>query len=100
MFDLAPRHGPILTRLTQVRASAAADGADRDAAIHDGFGRVNHVNSYNALSKQFIHEDLSSYLDEQFKGEYLDQYTLREPKARMPLYHLVGALDPLTAPRG
>lgn len=68
-----------------------------DAAIHDGFGRVNQVNSYNALSKQYIHEDLSSYLDEQFKGEYLDQYTLREPKARMPLYHLVGALDPLTA---
>ena len=68
-----------------------------DAAIHDGFGRVNQINSYNALSKQYIHEDLSSYLDEQFKGEYLDQYTLREPKARMPLYHLVGALDPLTA---
>lgn len=67
-----------------------------DAAIHDGFGRVNQVNSYNALSKQFIHNDLSEYLDDQFKGEYLDQYTLREPKARMPLYHLIGALDPLT----
>jgi L-alanine-DL-glutamate epimerase-like enolase superfamily enzyme len=67
-----------------------------DAAIHDGFGRINHCNSYNALSKEFIHEDLATYLDEQFKGEFLDQYTLREPKPRMPLYHLVGALDPLT----
>ncbi len=67
-----------------------------DAAIHDGFGRVNHVNSYNALSKQFLNHDLSEYLDKQFKGEYLDKYTLREPKARMPLYHLIGAIDPLT----
>src|SRR5690606_18986927 len=45
----------------------------------------------------FMNFDLSEYLDERFKGEYLDQYTLREPKARMPLYHLIGALDPLTA---
>jgi L-alanine-DL-glutamate epimerase-like enolase superfamily enzyme len=34
-------------------------------------------------------------LSPDFSGEYLDQYTLREPKPRMPLYHLVGALDPL-----
>lgn len=67
-----------------------------DAAIHDGYGRINQVNSFNALSKQYVHADLSEYLDKQFKGEYLDQYTLREPKPRMPLYHLVGALDPLT----
>ncbi len=67
-----------------------------DAAIHDGFGRVNQINSFNGLSKAFVSSDLSEYLDKQFKGEYLDQYTLREPKPRMPLYHLVGALDPLT----
>ena len=67
-----------------------------DAALHDAYGRVNGVNSYNALSDEFMNHDLSHYLDEQFAGEYLDQYTLREPKERMPLYHLVGAIDPLT----
>ena len=67
-----------------------------DAAIHDAYGRVNEVNSYDALSADYMNDDLSEYLDEQFKGEYLDQYTLRQPKARMPLYHLVGAIDPLT----
>ncbi|MCA9026778.1 MAG: hypothetical protein KDA86_16345 [Planctomycetaceae bacterium] len=67
-----------------------------DAALHDAFGRVNEVNSYNALSADFMSHDLSEYLDNQFAGEYLDQYTLREPKERMPLYHLVGAIDPLT----
>ncbi len=67
-----------------------------DAALHDAFGRVHERNSYNMLSSEFMSYDLASYLDEQFKGEYLDQYTLREPKPKLPLYHLVGALDPLT----
>lgn len=67
-----------------------------DAALHDAYGKVNNVNSYNALGKDFIGHDLSETLDERFKGKYLDAYTLREPKDRMPLYHLVGALDPLT----
>lgn len=67
-----------------------------DAALHDAYGRVHNVNSYNALTSKFMNHDLSEYLDKQFAGEYLDKYTLREPKPRMPLYHLVGALDPLT----
>jgi L-alanine-DL-glutamate epimerase-like enolase superfamily enzyme len=67
-----------------------------DAAVHDAYGRAHNLNSYNTLSKEFVNYDLSEYLDEQFAGEYLDQYTLRQPKERLPLYHLVGALDPLT----
>lgn len=67
-----------------------------DAALHDAYGRLHNANSYNTLSSKFMNYDLSEYLDEQFKGEYLDQYTLRTPKERMPLYHLVGAIDPLS----
>ncbi|HEX4070289.1 MAG TPA: mandelate racemase/muconate lactonizing enzyme family protein [Planctomycetaceae bacterium] len=67
-----------------------------DAALHDAFGRANDANSYDLLSSKQMNDDLSIYLDSQFKGEYLDKYTLRQPKERLPLYHLVGALDPLT----
>ena len=67
-----------------------------DAAIHDGFGKANGINSYDGLSKDFMNHDLSHYLNEKFVGKYLDQYTLRKPKPKMPLYHLIGALDPLT----
>jgi len=67
-----------------------------DAALHDAYGRAAGMNSYNMLSEEFMNCDLSEFLDERFEGEYLDQYTLRTPKERMPLYHLVGALDPLT----
>ncbi|MCA9050058.1 MAG: hypothetical protein KDA89_15080 [Planctomycetaceae bacterium] len=80
-----------LPALAQLVATSAID-----AAIHDGYGRANKANCFNVLSSEFCNEDLSYYLDDSFKGEFLDRYTLREPVARLPLYHLVGALDPLT----
>ncbi len=68
-----------------------------EAAVHDAFGRVHQANSYNLLGREFIERDLASFLLPEFAGEYLDQYTRREPLAKLPLYHLIGALDPLTA---
>jgi L-alanine-DL-glutamate epimerase-like enolase superfamily enzyme len=67
-----------------------------EAAIHDAYGKALGRNSYNTLDREFVNADLSAWLTDEFAGEYLDRYTLREPKARIPLYHLVGALDPLT----
>jgi L-alanine-DL-glutamate epimerase-like enolase superfamily enzyme len=66
-----------------------------EAAIHDAYGKTLGANSYNLLSAEFVHHDLAHYLTPEFAGEFLDRYTLREPKVKMPLYHLVGALDPL-----
>jgi L-alanine-DL-glutamate epimerase-like enolase superfamily enzyme len=40
--------------------------------------------------------DLSKYIGPEFKGEYLDRYVMKTPKASMPLYHLAGAVDPIT----
>lgn len=80
-----------IPRLAQLVAASPLD-----AALHDGFGKVNHRNSYNTLGAEFMPHDLAYYLDDQFAGEYLDKYTLREPKKTIPIYHLVGALDPLT----
>jgi L-alanine-DL-glutamate epimerase-like enolase superfamily enzyme len=68
-----------------------------EAAVHDAQGKALGVNSYNLLGPEFVSQDLAAYLEPAFAGEYLDRYTSREPKAKMPLYHLVGALDPLTA---
>src|SRR5208283_1907100 len=62
----------------------------------DAYGRALGQNSYDLLGPEFVNRDLAAYLTPEFAGEFLDRYTLRQPKARMPLYHLVGALDPLT----
>ncbi|MCH2202315.1 MAG: hypothetical protein MK102_10115 [Fuerstiella sp.] len=67
-----------------------------DAAFHDAYGRVHRSCCFNLLSADYCNDDLSFYLDDQFSGEFPNQYTRREPVARLPLYHLVGALDPLS----
>jgi L-alanine-DL-glutamate epimerase-like enolase superfamily enzyme len=80
-----------MPRLAQLVAASPTE-----AAIHDAYGRALGINSYNALGPEFVGRDLGHYLAPEFAGEYLDRYTLRQPKPTMPLYHLVGALDPLT----
>ena len=66
-----------------------------DAAIHDAFGKVHGRSCYHTYGAEFVTHDLSRYLGAPFKGEYLDRYVAAEPKPRMPLYHLIGAVDPL-----
>jgi L-alanine-DL-glutamate epimerase-like enolase superfamily enzyme len=67
-----------------------------EAAIHDAFGKILGRNSFDLLGPEWVNADLAAYLDERFAGEYLERYTLRAPRPTMPLYHLVGALDPLS----
>jgi L-alanine-DL-glutamate epimerase-like enolase superfamily enzyme len=68
-----------------------------EAALHDAFGNALAKSSYQVLGPEFVNRDLAGYLTPEFAGETLDLYTTPEPQPRMPLYHLVGALDPLTA---
>lgn len=76
--------------LAQLVAASPLEGA-----IHDAYGKAHGQNSYNLLGVDWVSADLARYLSADFAGEYLDRYTLRQPKSRMPLYHLIGALDPL-----
>ncbi len=66
-----------------------------DAAIHDAYGKVLGLNCFHTYGPEFLRNDLGHYLGREFAGERLDDYVLKVPKAWMPLYHLVGALDPL-----
>ncbi len=68
-----------------------------DAAVHDAYGKLHGRSAYRTYGRDFMRHDLAHYLLPEFKGEYLGQYVLPDPKARMPLYHLIGALDPITA---
>ena len=68
-----------------------------EAAIHDAYGKALGRTPTTCWEPIASSARSGAYLTAEFAGEYLDRYTLREPKPRMPLYHLVGALDPLTA---
>lgn len=80
-----------MPRLAQMVAASPIE-----AAIHDAYGKALGASAYDLLGPEFVNCDLGALLSPEFAGQYLDRYTLRAPKPRMPLYHLVGALDPLT----
>ena len=67
-----------------------------DAAVHDAFGKLHGRNCYRTYGPDLMQHDIGHYLGAEFQGEYLDRYVLKTAKPRMPLYHLVGALDPIT----
>ena len=78
------------------RLAQLVSASPLEAAIHDAYGRALGENSYNLLGSKFANRDIGHYLGKDFEGEFLDRYTLRKPKPAMPLYHLIGALDPLS----
>ena len=80
---------PIPKLCTLVTASAF------DAAVHDGFGKVHNRNCYYTYGPEFMNYDLGHYAGPQFRGMYPEHFLLKEPKPRMPLYHLVSAIDPI-----
>jgi L-alanine-DL-glutamate epimerase-like enolase superfamily enzyme len=66
-----------------------------DAAIHDAYGKLHRRNSFQTLGPEYLPPDLSRFLGPEFRGETLDRYVARKPKPALPLYHLVGAVDPI-----
>jgi L-alanine-DL-glutamate epimerase-like enolase superfamily enzyme len=66
-----------------------------DAALHDAYGKAFGLTSYETYGRRFMTRDLSHDLGPAFKGEYLDRYVPAAPRPRMPVFHSVGASDPL-----
>ncbi|MFV1967517.1 MAG: enolase C-terminal domain-like protein [Pirellulaceae bacterium] len=101
--DLAKDHASIADQIASQanlaepmpRLAQLVAASPLEAAIHDALGKTAGANSYNLLGSEYANADISTYLTAEFAGEFLDRYTLRDPKPKMPLYHLVGALDPL-----
>ncbi|HKQ89685.1 MAG TPA: enolase C-terminal domain-like protein [Blastocatellia bacterium] len=78
---------PIPKLCTLVTASAF------DAAIHDAFGKIHNRSCYQTYGRDLTPRDLSSYLNADFKGEYLDRYILPKTKPRIAMFHSVGGAD-------
>jgi L-alanine-DL-glutamate epimerase-like enolase superfamily enzyme len=64
-----------------------------DAAIHDAFGKVHNHSCYQTYGRDLLPRDLSSYLNADFKGEYLDSYILPKPRPQIAMFHSVGGAD-------
>ncbi|MEO6906272.1 MAG: hypothetical protein ABI210_00125 [Abditibacteriaceae bacterium] len=72
-----------------------------DLALHDAYGVLNEVPTYETYTSQYMNRDLSAYLqpvehsDVAFNGKYpADFFT--PPKVKLFAWHLVGGLDPVS----
>lgn len=81
---------PIPKLCTQVTASPF------DAALHDAFGKALGKSCYETYSAELMGQDLSRYLNADFKGESLAKYVSATPRDWIWLFHSVGGLDAVT----
>ncbi|MSR32644.1 MAG: hypothetical protein EXR99_14190 [Gemmataceae bacterium] len=67
-----------------------------DAALHDAYGKLHGMSVYQTYTDAFVDTDLGRFLGKDFKGLPIHRHVRKDPVHRLPLYHLIGALDPLT----
>lgn len=72
-----------------------------DIATHDAFGVANDVPTYKTYTADYLNRDLSAWLPStanvDFRGKYPSEYLRTTPELRLPVWHLVGGLDPIDA---
>jgi L-alanine-DL-glutamate epimerase-like enolase superfamily enzyme len=72
-----------------------------DLAWHDAQGKVLGCDTYATYSRDLLARPLMDYFgiaetSTKFSARYLDDYLVTRPPVQLPVWHLVGALDPLT----
>jgi L-alanine-DL-glutamate epimerase-like enolase superfamily enzyme len=72
-----------------------------DIALHDAYGALHELPVYKTYNSQFMSCDLSDFLSPaagakvNFRGQHPADYLTAEPARSLPVWHLVGGLDPL-----
>jgi len=69
-----------------------------DAALHDAFGDVNSICTYDGYGRDFMAQDLGYHLGSEFDGKYPADYLRSAYIPQLPIFHLVGGLDKLRVP--
>jgi L-alanine-DL-glutamate epimerase-like enolase superfamily enzyme len=71
-----------------------------DLATHDAYGVFHDVDIYETYNDSFMSKDLSHYLTSEkdgidFSGKFPDDFLVDVAPDYLPVWHLVGGLDPL-----
>lgn len=73
-----------------------------DIALHDAYGRLLERDTYETYTADFLSRDLAAFLepaansDAGFAGRMPDSFLVSAPPQRIPAWHLIGGLDPLS----
>ena len=91
----ASRTGEPMPHLAALIAASAFD-----LATHDAYGMLHGVDIYDTYNSEYLSNDLSVYLTPQeetidFRGMYPADFLVPKAPSSLPVWHLVGGLDPL-----
>ncbi len=72
-----------------------------DIAIHDAYGHLHGVPVYETYNANYLSRDLSTMLKPSvdhvsFEGLYPSDFLSGKPELKLPVWHLVGGLDPIS----
>ncbi len=73
-----------------------------DIALHDAFGNLLGRDVYDCYGPEHMSRDLAAFVEAEpgsrveFNGRYVQDYLVRPGAVQLPVWHLVGGLDPLT----
>lgn len=74
-----------------------------DLALHDAYGQANQKPTYETYGREFLNRDLGSFLEStndeafDFSGATPTDFLVDPSPCKIPVWHLVGGLDPLSA---
>lgn len=74
-----------------------------DIALHDAYGNLHDVPTYQTYTADFLTHDLAEFLtpavdcEVTFRGMHPADFLQASRQQRLPVWHLVGGLDPLNA---
>ncbi|QXD25774.1 hypothetical protein F7C95_07785 [Opitutia bacterium ISCC 51] len=67
-----------------------------DIAVHDAYAKAKGVGVYDLYTAEYMSRDLSQFFeDEKFSGQYPADYLVKPESKKLPVWHLVGGLDPI-----
>ena len=72
-----------------------------DIALHDAYGQLHGVPTYATYGRRYMNCDLAELFatsgcnDGDFRGKFPADFLAPEPARALPVWHLVGGLDPL-----
>lgn len=71
-----------------------------DIATHDAYGLLHGVDVYDTYNDQYLSDDLAQFLTAEddavsFAGKFPCDYLVNAVPTSLPVWHLVGGLDPL-----
>ncbi len=74
-----------------------------DIALHDAYGKLHGVPTYQTYNARYMNDDLSRFLEPAdleaavtFEGLYPEDFLVQTPPTVLPAWHLVGGVDPVS----